>query len=98
MSISRSEDAGFGLAEELEQRRKQRRMRRRQPVRIRLEVRDGAARLLDHDPGRRPVPGIQAALVVAVDAPGGEPAQIQRSRPSPPDVANPRKNATNDGT
>src|SRR3954447_23288061 len=93
-----AERAGFPLREQVEELWQQIRVRRRQPVWLRLEVRDGAAGLLDDDPRRRPVPRLQPALVVAVEAARREPGEVQRCRPGAADVSHARKNATEDPT
>ena len=70
----------------------------REAVRLGLQVRDRGAGLLHHDPGGSPVPGTEPALVVPVDPPGSNPAQVQRGRSRAPYVPDPRKNARDDST
>ena len=48
------------------------------------------ARLPGDQVARREVPGVQAALVVAVEAAGGDVAQVDRGRAAAPDVAHQR--------
>src|SRR4051794_37610515 len=67
-------------------------------MRIGLEVGDGTARLLHDDSRGRPVPRTKAALVVAVQAAGGEPAEIERGRSGTADVPNPANDAAKDLT
>ena len=55
----------------------------------RRPVAHAAARLGHEQPARGPVPRLQAALVVAVEAAGSQPGEVERGRAGAPDVARP---------
>ena len=57
--------------------------------RIAVEVADRAPGLAHQDRSRGDIPGMEAALVEGVDAPGGHIGQVHGSTAATPDVADP---------
>ena len=53
------------------------------------QIRERAPGLADQDRSRGDIPGIEAALVEGVDAPGGHIGQVHGGTASTPDVADP---------